>query len=115
MPQSNPPFLDWIRQVFHHGQRRTKLQAFTKAMPRVTPFYAVKCNPDGMIMRALAALGCGFDCASAREMADTLAMGVPPEHIIFAHPCKRPADLDYAVSAGVMVRRAALVHCAAPS
>ena len=73
-------------------------------MPRVTPFYAVKCNPDAAIMRCLAALGCGYDCASAREMADVLAMGVPPRRIIFAAPCKRPADLAYAVAAGVTVR-----------
>ena len=73
-------------------------------MPRVTPFYAVKCNPDAAIMRCLAALGCGFDCASAREMADVLAMGVPPRRIIFAQPCKCPADLGYAAAAGVTVR-----------
>lgn len=80
-------------------------------MPRVTPFYAVKCNPDGAIMRCLAALGCGFDCASAKEMADVLAMGVPPRRIIFAAPCKRPTDLGYAVAAGVTVRRRRLpVH-----
>jgi ornithine decarboxylase len=60
-------------------------------------------------MRTLAALGCGFDCASAKEMADVLAMGVPAERIIFAHPCKRPTDLDYAVAANVRVCAAAPV------
>lgn len=74
------------------------------ALPRVTPFYAVKCNPDRLILRTLAALGCGFDCASAREMRAVLEMGVPPERIIFAHPCKLPADVDFAVSANVQVR-----------
>lgn len=34
----------------------------------VEPFYAVKCNPDPVIVRLLAALGCGFDCATKGEI-----------------------------------------------
>uniref|UniRef100_A0A8C6CI87 Ornithine decarboxylase n=1 Tax=Moschus moschiferus TaxID=68415 RepID=A0A8C6CI87_MOSMO len=33
------------------------------ALPRVTPFYAVKCNDSRTIVRTLAAIGTGFDCA----------------------------------------------------
>jgi hypothetical protein len=54
-------------------------------------------------MSSLAALGCGFDCASAKEMADVLNMGVHPSRIIFAHPCKRPADLAHAAATSVTV------------
>ena len=35
-----------------------------KAPPRVTPFYAVKCNDSRAIVSTLAAIGTGFDCAS---------------------------------------------------
>lgn len=35
-----------------------------KALPRVTPFYAVKCNDSKAIIRTLASIGTGFDCAS---------------------------------------------------
>ena len=34
------------------------------ALPGVHPFYAVKCNNDPALLQTLAALGCGFDCAS---------------------------------------------------
>jgi ornithine decarboxylase len=78
-------------------------QTFIEAMPRVKPFYAVKCNPDPVMLRVLASLGCGFDCASAKEIATVLDMGVAPESIVFAHPCKRPLDLEYAISTNVMV------------
>ena len=37
------------------------------AMPRVAPFYAVKCNGDPALLATLAALGAGFDCASDCE------------------------------------------------
>lgn len=33
-------------------------------MPRVKPFYAVKCNSSPIVLELLAALGLGFDCAS---------------------------------------------------
>ena len=33
-------------------------------MPSVAPFYAVKVNPDPLLLKTLIALGCGFDCAS---------------------------------------------------
>lgn len=34
------------------------------ALPTVAPFYAVKCNEDPALLKTLAALGTGFDCAS---------------------------------------------------
>jgi diaminopimelate decarboxylase len=40
----------------------------------------------------LAALGAGFDCASVMELEAAQALGVAPERIIFANPCKKPAD-----------------------
>ena len=33
-------------------------------LPRVQPFYAVKCNPEPVVLKTLATLGCNFDCAS---------------------------------------------------
>lgn len=55
-----------------------------KQLPNVRPFYAVKCNPDTTLLRTLAGLGAGFDCASADEIAAALSMGVDPSEIIFA-------------------------------
>lgn len=57
-------------------------------MPRVTPFYAIKCNGDPGLVQLLASLGAGFDCASMGEISQVLKIGVPTSRIIFAHPCK---------------------------
>ncbi|KAF8210069.1 ornithine decarboxylase [Mycena galopus ATCC 62051] len=58
-------------------------------LPEIHPFYAVKCNPDPYVLRLLAALGTGFDCASNGEISQVLAIGgVDPDRIIFANPCK---------------------------
>jgi len=50
-------------------------RAWRKAIPRVTPFYAIKCNPEPAMLRLLMALGAGFDCASKVELATVLAIG----------------------------------------
>lgn len=49
---------------------------------------AVKSNPDPYVLRLLAALGAGFDCASNGEINQVLELGVEPSRIIFANPCK---------------------------
>ena len=50
---------------------------------------AVKCNPDMVVLKLLEHLGANFDCASKGEIKTILDMGVSPERIIFANPCKQ--------------------------
>ncbi|KAK4533936.1 hypothetical protein CCYA_CCYA20G4818 [Cyanidiococcus yangmingshanensis] len=93
---------------------------FRRLLPRVRPHYAVKCNPDRSIVAVLAALGCGFDCASRTEIdlvMETCAalatsgkekgiavggvgfggLGVDPRRIVYANPCKAPQQVRYAL------------------
>lgn len=42
---------------------------WNRALPRVTPFYAVKCNDSRAVVMTLASLGTGFDCASKVKKA----------------------------------------------
>ena len=72
--------------------------------PRVEPFYAVKCNPDPVIVKTLAILGCNFDCASDTEIeiVQNVCADLPrtPE-IIYANPCKPQKHLIKAIISGV--------------
>src|SRR5450432_1228422 len=52
-------------------------------------------------MRLLAELGTGFDCASKAEIEQVLGMGVDPNRIIYAQPCKTSSYVRYAASQGV--------------
>lgn len=65
-------------------------------LPRVKPFYAVKCNNDPLLLNLLAKLGLGFDCASKNEIEKMLSIGVSQDRIIYAHPCKSSSFLRYA-------------------
>ncbi|KAK9452365.1 pyridoxal-dependent decarboxylase [Limtongia smithiae] len=70
-------------------------------LPRVRPFYAVKCNPDPNVLKLLARLGTGFDCASKKEMDLVLSLGVEPSRIVYAHPCKTASFVRYAAQRDV--------------
>lgn len=67
-----------------------------RELPMVEPFYAVKCNTDQVLLRTLAALGMGFDCASRNEIDIVMDMGVNAERIIYANPCKTRSFIAHA-------------------
>lgn len=73
------------------GEIIRQYNKWKRLLPRVTPFYAVKCNPDPIIIGLLNKLGCSFDTASKNEILKVIESGVSPENIVFANPCK-PVD-----------------------
>lgn len=65
--------------------------------------YSMKANPMPALVQHMAGLVDGIDVASAGEMKVALDTGMAPEHISFAGPGKRDAELLQAVAAGVCV------------
>ena len=80
------------------SERRVSQQVGTwaSAMSGIKPYYAVKCNPEPLLLKWLSSSGVGFDCASAREIAAVKAVN-PKADIIFANPCKKREDIYYAM------------------
>lgn len=75
---------------------------FKKNLPRVQPFYAMKCNPSEELLAVLSALGAGFDCASKEEFSTILQGGyAPADQIIFANPQKMHSHIRAAELAGI--------------
>ncbi|XP_053194227.1 ornithine decarboxylase-like [Scomber japonicus] len=70
-------------------------------LPRVKPFYAVKCNNTPAVIQMLRALDTGFDCASKGEIQLALSLGVTPDKIIYAHTTKPGFHIKYACAHGV--------------
>lgn len=88
------------------GAVASRLWEFHAALPRVRPHFAVKCNPDPVVVSLLAALGASFDCASEPEIAMVAAaLGGDPrsvrERVVYANPCKAASHVAYARSVGV--------------
>jgi len=78
-----------------------KYKLWKKLLPRVEPFYAVKCNDDPALLELLCKLGIGFDCASKSEIQKILKMKVAPSRIIYANPCKQVSFVKYAAKSEV--------------
>jgi ornithine decarboxylase len=78
-----------------------KYEQWTTCLPRVQPFYAIKCNSSPAIVRTLASLGVNFDCASKSEIQQVLGCGVAANRIIYANPTKMKTHIGYAKSSSV--------------
>lgn len=87
--------------VFDIGDVVQKHQIWKEKLPRVKPYYAVKCNDNIVVLEVLAALGIGFDCASKAEINKVLSAGVDASKIIFANPAKPASHIRHAAAVGV--------------
>ncbi|XP_015750284.1 PREDICTED: ornithine decarboxylase-like [Acropora digitifera] len=59
------------------GDILLKHKKWVSQLPRVEPFYAMKCNNDPNVLKLLATLGIGFDCASKVEYGVFLLLHSP--------------------------------------
>lgn len=103
--------------LFDLGSVARRWSNWRTLLPRVQPFYAVKCCNDPGMIATLAALGSSFDCASAAEIDQVQKLGVEADRIIYANPAKLPAQLLHAAACDVKMTtfdtEAELVKCAA--
>ncbi|OVA15981.1 Ornithine/DAP/Arg decarboxylase [Macleaya cordata] len=87
--------------VLDLGNVVSLMNKWNRSLPNVRPFYAVKCNPEPALLGTLALLGAGFDCASQTEIEAVLSLGVAPDRIVYANPCKAESHIRYAANVGV--------------
>ena len=88
--------------LFVYDSERIALQVrrFRAAFPDVTLHYAVKANPYGPLLEAMASQVDGFDVASSGELGKVAHLGLP---ISFAGPGKRSHELETAIRAGIAI------------
>lgn len=75
------------------------VRIWRKYLPTVTPFYAVKCNPERQFLELLSSSEIFFDCASKRELKEVHSITDVSE-IIYANPCKSQSDIIAANTVG---------------
>ena len=70
--------------VYSPSRILQQLYHWNKALPTITPYYAVKCNPESHILETLANQSVNFDCASLREISEVKKLGWPEVNEIFS-------------------------------
>lgn len=66
--------------------------------PAFSIYYSVKANPNRAILRRFTTRGAGLEVASGGELLQALAVGCPPDRVLFAGPGKTEAELELALS-----------------
>jgi ornithine decarboxylase len=83
--------------VLNKSRIECQWQTWAKALPTIKPYYAVKCNPEPLLLKTLINKGANFDCASLREVHDVRACNtaydMPKPEILYAHPLKSERDI----------------------
>lgn len=89
--------------VYDMGVVAARVERLRAALPdAVDVHYAIKANPFAPLLAAIAPLVGGLDVASAGELEKALAVK-PADHISFAGPGKRDAELEAAIRAGATI------------
>ena len=96
--------------VIDHALIKANYYKFSKYLPDIKPFYAIKANPESKIVETLYNEGCGFDVASWEEFMIVYDMiegnheekkAFINEKVIYANPVKRIDSLkklnDYSI------------------
>lgn len=79
-----------------------KYYKWVHELPRVRPYYAIKCSNNENISKIFALFkNIGFDCASKGEIQTVLDLGVAPDRIIFANTVKQYSHVEFARNVGV--------------
>jgi len=89
--QNEQPFY-----IIDIGEIIKAYKKWTAHFPNIKPYYAVKCNPNPVILHVLSSLGTYFDCASENEIKTIVELTNDPDTIIFANPCKMSSQIKYA-------------------
>jgi ornithine decarboxylase len=89
--QNEQPFY-----IIDIGEIIKSYKKWIACFPNIKPYYAVKCNPNHVILHVLSCLGTYFDCASENEIKTIVELTNDPDKIIFANPCKMSSQIKYA-------------------
>jgi diaminopimelate decarboxylase len=89
--------------VYSGGGMRQQLRRFLDAFAGqpVTVCYALKANSNLAVIKTLAEAGAGAEIVSGGELQRALAVGVPPNRIVFAGVAKTRAEMAMALDAGI--------------
>ena len=89
--QSEQPFY-----IIDIGEIIKLYEKWITSFPNIKPYYAVKCNPNPVLLDVLDCLGTYFDCASENEIKSVIELTNDPNKIIYANPCKMSSQIKYA-------------------
>ena len=79
---------------------KENIKNFQKSFKSIDPLicFAVKANPNRIILRQLGKLGLGADVVSIGELMTAIKAGIKPKKIVFSGVGKTTSEIEYAVN-----------------
>lgn len=90
--------------LISQGQLRDNYRRLRQAFASVEgleTYYSVKSNFESIVLRTLAAEGCGAEISGTLDMELARRAGMQPSKVVFDGPCKPDADIRAAIEWGV--------------
>lgn len=78
----------------------SNFKRFKEKLPRLQPYYSVKCNDNLTVLEILAALGSCFNCTSKTEINKVLSL-THQQNITYANLTKIASHIRHAANVGV--------------
>lgn len=85
--------------IYSRSKLNARIDLWNQNLPGVTPYYAVKSNPNNKLLSWMNERQLGFDCASSGEISQVNKIG--SNNIIFANPTKSESEIKFAIRSGV--------------
>jgi diaminopimelate decarboxylase len=82
---------------------RERCRALKQAFPEARFFYAPKANYNPWIVKLIVGEGFGIDAVSPMEIELAIAAGAAPADIVYVENNMAPADMEFAIDAGVPI------------
>lgn len=82
-------------------EMRDNYRFLRKHLPKTGIYYAMKANPTPAMLQCMYEMGASFDVASAGEMEQLCALGIPGKRMIYANPVKDVRGLAMAEKLGI--------------
>ena len=88
--------------IFHPDLTLEAIKTFKAALPNINLYYAVKCNPNPLLVKFISENGGdGFDCASLNEIKEVIKLGINPEKITYSQNAKTSYEILESYKLGV--------------
>ena len=84
---------------------KDNIQSFKNTFKTINPLicFAVKANPNKILLTEISKLGLGADVVSGGELMKALKSGIKPNKIVFSGVGKTSEELKYAISKKILL------------
>lgn len=96
--------------VFNELEVERKIQNWYDKLPWIKPFYAMKANPMPALCKRIIESKLGMDCASKKEIEQSLELGINPKDIAYSNSIKNQEDLKWAYKNNIKLTLADTKH-----